>query len=426
MSLDDDSLLSAYMDGRLGPDQQQWVESALVSDPQAAEALRHLTILRDLVAGLSREAPVDVSPAVMARIDRRLRLRTFLRGWLRPVRALPRRVRLAGALALPAMLLTAVVMTPSLRWHPPDPPIGAGRDSRPVDATTGTPSRPTSPTRDPDAPEHYQPSFVSDDSGDGASDGLDFGDDRPAMTRTAAAGVLGSGGIEHVRQYLDHPHLRHVLLVADLDGTAQRQVASVVERTTRLNFYRITVSQGIVIDPRHPDEATVFALVVSPRELKTLCQKLREVLNERVEEVPVEPGIVTQLAQIDDVQAFIPAGALEIPRDDLAIKQPGAGSPRSAAGPDRREPTPEQFRSAPVPVDASRSAAGRRGRSDAGPARGTGGPAPARPSTAGRAGPPGLAPGAGPGGEPRGSPRPAEEPDRDLVVLVWVSRPRSG
>ena len=68
MNLDDESLLSAYMDGQLDPDQHQAVESALLSNPQLSEQLRTLTILRDLVGGLSRDASVDVSFAVLERI----------------------------------------------------------------------------------------------------------------------------------------------------------------------------------------------------------------------------------------------------------------------------------------------------------------------------------------------------------------------
>ena len=75
-------------------------------------------------------------------------------------------------------------------------------------------------------------------------------------------------------------------------------MASVVEQTTRLNFYKITIAQGIVLDPRHPDQATVFALVVNPRELKNLRDRLHQVLQDRVEESPVDPGIVTRLADI--------------------------------------------------------------------------------------------------------------------------------
>ena len=71
MTLDDDSILSAYLDGQLGPEQQQAVESALFADPRLAEELRGLAALRDLLAGLPREAPADVTSRVMRRVRRR-------------------------------------------------------------------------------------------------------------------------------------------------------------------------------------------------------------------------------------------------------------------------------------------------------------------------------------------------------------------
>ena len=83
MNLDDESLLSAYMDGQLDPDQHQAVESALLSNPQLSEQLRSLTILRDLVGGLSRDVSVDVSFAVLERI------RSARRRWVRLPATIP-------------------------------------------------------------------------------------------------------------------------------------------------------------------------------------------------------------------------------------------------------------------------------------------------------------------------------------------------
>jgi hypothetical protein len=172
-----------------------------------------------------------------------------------------------------------------------------------------------------------------------------------------------------------------------------------------------------VIDPRHPDQATVFALVVNPTELALLRKRLREELKvkDQVEEHTVDPAIVTQLADIGDVQTFKsrPAGEVVIPRDALAIKRPDDGWP-----------TPEQFNSAPVPhVARSRSEAVPRSevnRSVAGLAS-----AAVVPALAPVAAPDRLA-GTADARRSGGPPAPAEKPDQDLVVLVWVSRTRSG
>ena len=108
MISDDNSFLSAYMDGQLDPDQHQWVESALVSNPQLAEQLRALTVLRDLVAGLARDPSVDVTDQVMERIRaRRAASRHFpaFHSWPRSRR---RRLAAAGVLAAAAGVIVAI------------------------------------------------------------------------------------------------------------------------------------------------------------------------------------------------------------------------------------------------------------------------------------------------------------------------------
>jgi hypothetical protein len=410
MTLDDDSLLSAYMDGQLNPEQHQAVESALVADPQLAEQLRHLTTVRELLAGLSRDDPVDVTGPVMNRIRMRAPLRAVLAAVFPPGGATPRWTRAAGRIAIAATILIALVIPwPfGLRLLPPGRPQGH-RNPVATDRRTSPPS--TSPVRPRDASQGREPSFISAISADDASRRVDAAGPRPGNPDEAGRDALATAEIEHARRYLDHPDLRHILMVADLDGTAQQQVASVVEQTTRFNYVKITIAQGIVIDPRHPDQATVFALVVNPTELVTLRQRLRVQLKDRVEEQAVDPAIVTQLADIGDVQTFKsrPAGEVWIPRDTLAIKDLG--------------PTPEQFRSAPVDVAPSRSGAVPRSeanRSVAAAASAAEAPALAPVPVPDRVA--GTSDARGPGGPPA----PAEMPDQDLVVLVWVSRTRSG
>jgi hypothetical protein len=411
MTLDDDSLLSAYMDGELVPDHQQSVESALVSDPQLAERLRHLTTVRDLLAGLSRDTPVDVTGPVMNRIRRQVRLRELLAAVWPPPPATLKWGRTAG-IGIAATILIVLLIPSFVRPRRGAPNRVEGiRDS--VASNLGVLPQPSISVPQSDAPEQPEPSFVSRIPGEGASVGIDSRD-RPARNpQGGSARVLEPTEIEHARQYLDHPALRHVLMVADMDGTAQRQVASVVEQTTRFNYVKITIAQGIVIDPRRPDQATVFALVVSPRELETLRHQLRVVLKDRVEEAPPDPRIVTQLADINDVQTFKPppAGRLEIPRDALAIQHPDDG-----------RPTLEQYRSEPVP-DLAPSQSGATPRSLV---AGAGVAKSAEASASAPASSPDRLAGRSDARGPDGPPEPGEKPDQNLVVLVWVSRTRSG
>lgn len=113
MSNEDDTFLSAYLDGELDLDQQQQVDSVLVSSPELAERLRGLSVVRDLVAGLHREAAGDVVPAVMHRIRLRTRSRPLFTSW-RPRGA---RIRQAAAAAGILTVAAGVVLVVNLAIH---------------------------------------------------------------------------------------------------------------------------------------------------------------------------------------------------------------------------------------------------------------------------------------------------------------------
>jgi hypothetical protein len=134
------------------------------------------------------------------------------------------------------------------------------------------------------------------------------------------------------RELLDNPSKRRFFIVKNArDGNAEQQVASVVERTTRFNFCKITVAQGIVIDPRHPDQATVFASLVNPNDVDRMLDQLKSVLPDAIEEMPADPVIVTKLADISQVQASPPLADVMILREDLALKTRVEGSVETAA-----------------------------------------------------------------------------------------------
>src|SRR4051812_32724724 len=70
--IDDESLLSAYLDGELDPAPRFEVETASLTAPRLAEELHELAGVRDVLAGLSRPGtPRDLAVAVCERIDGR-------------------------------------------------------------------------------------------------------------------------------------------------------------------------------------------------------------------------------------------------------------------------------------------------------------------------------------------------------------------
>src|SRR5438046_3170854 len=100
MTLDDDSLLSAYMDGQLSPDQQQLVESVLVSHPPGPGAFRDSAGLPGLPAGVARRALGGRARPGPDRLRSRLRLRAVLTASLHSTLASPRWARAGRVLGI--------------------------------------------------------------------------------------------------------------------------------------------------------------------------------------------------------------------------------------------------------------------------------------------------------------------------------------
>jgi len=359
MKFDDESLLSAYMDGQLDPDQHQAVESALLSNPQLSEQLRTLTLLRDLIGGLSRDVSVDVSFAVLERIRPGRRWRVRLPATIPWPTGRSRVLQATGLLGIAASIIAvtfALIILPELRHRRSN----STRNSAPQSIALNDPKRETNShaIRVPAAADSPNPASSSSSSSESREPGTVKISDIPHTNATSEIHDLDeSRDLEHVRKLLDSKNLRRFFLVrGGRDGTARQQVASVVEQTTHFGFYKITISHGIVIDPRHPEEATVFALLVNPKELDNLKERLIAALPDSIEETPVDPQIVTQLADIGQVQSCPATPVVTIPHDDVALRTKGAegrDNPAAEIQPVDRRPTVEQEQSAPVPRDRS-------------------------------------------------------------------------
>jgi hypothetical protein len=414
MNLEDESLVSAYIDGQLDPEQLQAVESALLSNSRLSEQLRTLTIVRDLVGGLSRDSSVDVSIAVLERIRPSRRPLVRLRSTISRFDGRGHRIRSAVLLGFAASTIIATTIALSLpmalRHHRSE----AKANSEPLAVAANNLQRPSNPApiRENTGPISLEKPPSSDPSNSAASAPSSVSTSEIAATNasTEISNLDLSRDLESVRKLLDDPNLKRFFFVrGGRDGTARPQVASVVEQTIQQNtssgFYKITIAQGIVIDPRHPEEATVFAVLVKPKELDSFVDRLLHLaLPDSVEETPVDPRIVTQLADIGQVQACPAPPGVTIPREALALRTNVSGGRDLAAG---EIQTVEPDRSGPVPSDRSR-----RTDNESGSARSPE-PIPAHDG-------PQYA-----SGLPKQGPSPKMPEDR-IVVLVWVTRSPSG
>jgi hypothetical protein len=296
MKPEDETFLSAFLDGELNADQRAAVESALVSNPALAEHLRELATVRDLVSTLPHPPlRADLSAAVVSRIRKRTESRR-------------RALRIASAAVALGGLAAAVVLAlaPDLSLPARGPAAAPGAfPTLVLNAAPGAPEQPA-------AAEAARLAAV-DSARDTVVEPPRPGNDRsrsavrpsPALDR---ATLRADRDQTRIRELLDRPDLKHVFLVLDvIGGHADEQVNDLLRRSPRLDpsYGRITVSQEIVIDPRHPNKATVFAVVMDDREMTLLQKRLSAAFPNAVEEEDVDANVVTRLSGIGDV-AFLP------------------------------------------------------------------------------------------------------------------------
>jgi hypothetical protein len=301
MTLDDESLLTAYLDGELGPEERVAVELALVSDAELAERYRQITAIHEFVGGLAVPMlPADLAGPVVAAIERRSRSRRLGVAWPMGGR---RAAAVMAGVGLAASLLVALGLALLA-------PRNGNQPGAPRAALTHSPK-----------------SVARGSQGARAT----FDETGPSIVKALASaprpldeGIVAHGDADAraIRAMLDNPRLRRVFYVTDIIGGAldtRDRVEELVQTTprTEATYGRITVSQGIVIDPRHPNEAAVFVLVMNDQEVRRFQKRLELAFPQQVESVNAEPAVVTQLADIGQMTVLpgTPASEVIIPDD---------------------------------------------------------------------------------------------------------------
>ncbi len=371
MNIDQESYLSAYLDGELDSEQQSRVESALVADLVLSESLRELSMVRALVGGLSRPlAPIDAAAAVLSRIENR---RTSgVTHWIAVVSG-TRTARVATLVAAASVLVACALfglgkIGPSRFDH-------QGTANRP-EFSREVPSIPTNLSAQPSS----EPLKVVE--GNVAPEpGLVAKSPHPSHSESDAAAA---------RKLLESPQLDRVFMLTEVLGDdVDRHVGDILKTTarhsSRTTFGRITVNQGIMIDPEHPGKSIVFAVVMNDVELREFQKSLATKYSGPIKESALRPELVSKLSDVGSIaliagqagsglkaqpslreeeasrafkggikpaeKAFVrdsdstPIGSDPLQNPDLRIK----GHETDLIVVDRDAPTPGQLQSAPHP-----------------------------------------------------------------------------
>ncbi len=277
---EDDSCLSAYLDGQLAPEGQVDLESRLADDPELAARLAGLVLVRDAVAGLPRpEIPCSVVAAVMARVDAgsaRVGRRPYY--WL----------------ATAASVVFALILTHRTGGLNPGRPAAVAGPGSAAAVPPATRASAVVPTR---AIATALVDLEDEDEHPPAPPGLG-----PAYDPTEAPR-------RQVFGWTSRPGLRRVLIVLDvMDPTAGDRVNALLVESARKSpeFGRLTLAEGIVIDPEYPGGAEVFAALMDDSEREQFVGRAsREFTGDGLQVATIidspalDPGLGLRLAQVD-------------------------------------------------------------------------------------------------------------------------------
>lgn len=302
MNLDDETILTAYLDGELEPSHRQRVEAALLSSPWLARRLRDLARVRDAVGGLSRPGvPGDLAPAVLRGIAEAESLRQQRQAMHRQVRQ--RLLVLVPITAVAAALLVMWSLN-SLVHHE--------TIARPKPIPAPNPTRPAPVEPGPKSEVAVAEATPSPDPATAATD--------PAIAATAEPDPDREAAIrsdqERFRQLLGTLEMQRFLIEVDsLDTESLQNVEEAIIATPRSNarHARFHILQGLALDPEHPGEAVVFAVVLDDFELRNFRENLgRKFPGSDLVATPIRPALVAQLTESEDLDVVDgrPSGSL--------------------------------------------------------------------------------------------------------------------
>ena len=355
----DESLLTAYLDGELDDQQRGEVDRAIAADPALLRTLDGLAATRDWLSShavLAPSAGLDLSTRVLARIEREQGVRAARHRW----------TVLATSLATVAALALVAVAP---RWFAPRPAVTLPRGGQPElaqrDQPPGDDGREREQLAEGLSPSVSRPTPVGDAAGLPADPALSITDSsvgvagsvahdlaKPPTLRRAGSGDVLTGqpgpidqsnlaarqlrlaelakaaqdresdnqaGLsiavadprERLRELLGRPGLVRIVVAADRIEDKDLQAIDKLlaqESLEEPDFLRISLSQQIVIDPAHPQDAVVFAVVMNHEHVGSFRRGLEKELGTasgsfRVnrEENP-RPNVTALLGEVGEIK----------------------------------------------------------------------------------------------------------------------------
>lgn len=308
MNFDDDSQLSAFLDDELDPGDRMAVAWEVESSTATARQLADLQVARDLIRGLDRPAiPGDLAAAVLAGLAARQPRPT-------PGRS-PRGARRLAAAIVGVASMAATLMLAVVVLHRPlhddarpwlfsrlNPAEQARHD---LDPLLAAPTVAAEADRAPLAPSSFIPSDLARSRAN------------PRVAKPTAANSVRAAEVTAAKEpnparpgqvdaMLGHRKVFRALIIADVFDQASRDVRSIIERDglREPEFGRITLAQGIVIDPDHPGEAEVYSVVMDEPSLRPFLDQLRAKFPGVELQAETEPALVTQLSEVGQVAVF--------------------------------------------------------------------------------------------------------------------------
>lgn len=277
MNFDDETILSAYLDGELDPSHRLTVEAALLSSPRLAARLRELGRLRDAIRGLSRPAaPPDLAASVLSRIEEAEALR---RSRSAARRLAFRRLALLTPFSAAAAALLIIWGQAAFRHGGPDDRPALARPTLPAAAPIVADNEPTPPR--PAEPVAVSVSLLDEPD-----------PEAERLARDEQGRFLEMLGRFEVQRFL--------LVVDQVDDPSLRKVEEAIGLThrTQPRHAQLRVCQGLALDPEHPGEAVVFAVVLDDTELRKFRHNMEEQFpGSDLEAQPVGAELVAQLSE---------------------------------------------------------------------------------------------------------------------------------